>query len=38
MQASTSAEHAPKADRFECLSCGTLIEVPHRHGEKRDRR
>jgi len=35
MQAAKSTEHLPKADRFECLSCGTLIEVPHGRTDKR---
>ena len=34
MQGSKSAEHLPKLDRFECLSCGTLVEVPDRRAEK----
>jgi len=38
MQAAKSTEHLPKADRFECLSCGTLIEAPRKRGEKRDGR
>jgi len=38
MQATSSAERPPKLDRFECLSCGTLVEVPHKRGEKRDGR
>jgi len=34
MQASKSAEHLPKVDRFECLNCDTLIEVPHRNADE----
>jgi hypothetical protein len=34
MQARKSAEHLPKFDRFECLSCDTVIEMPHRNADK----
>ena len=34
MQASKSADHLPKVNRFECMSCGTLIELSDRDAEK----
>ena len=38
MQAGKSADHLPHPDRFECLTCGTLIEVPYRPAESDERR
>jgi hypothetical protein len=37
MQGRKSNERLAEADRFDCLSCGTVIEVP-RSGNQRDGR